>query len=91
MKFGGRFLFDVFEHCGKWRELNYRGVIEVWKHEERPEILVLEPYWAKEKDRGEDEWELWWGDEATSYSETIYIGPYEEAKERAFKFMRENP
>jgi hypothetical protein len=89
MKFGGRFLFDIFEHCGKWRELNYRGYIEVWKHEERGDILVLEPY--EEAGDEEDIWELWWGDEKTGHCESIFFGPYEEAKKMAFEFMKENP
>jgi hypothetical protein len=89
MKFGGLFLFDILEHCGKWEELNYRGYIEVWRHKERLDIVVLEPYENSRDD--EDLWELWFGEYETGHCETLYIGPYKEAKKEAFKFMRENP
>ena len=87
MKYGGMFLFDVYEHVGKWRELNYRGYIEVWKHEERPEIVVLEPY--EDAVDEEDVWMAWWSDEHTGNWYPIYIGSYEEAKEKAFEYMRQ--
>lgn len=90
--FNGMLLFDVAEpSIGKWREqLGWRGTKDEWQTEDGRYSLFIESF---EEDIENDviEEEVWIADNKTGSWDSLFFGEYDEVKEKAKKWMKENP
>jgi len=93
--FKGVLLFDIAEApIGNWEnQLGYRGMMEVWKHKETGEEIVIELY-EDCTEHSSDECEcheIWMRDNKRGISDSHGVyDTFEEADREAKKFMREN-
>jgi len=99
--FKGLFLIDIAEEpIGNWEnQLGYRGMMEVWKHKETGEEIVIEPFDHEDHETPEDDphlricecHEVWMRCEKTGNIDTLGVyDSFDEADREAKKFMREN-
>jgi len=93
--FKGLFLIDIAEEpIGNWEnQLGYRGMMEVWKHKETGEEVVIEVFEdCSEHDPDECEChEVWLRCNKTGNCDTLGVyNSFDEADIEAKKFMREN-
>ena len=94
--FGGMGLFDMPNRIGKWEgQTGYRGMMDVWVHKKTGDAVIVEPFEdtpperIKDPDTFEGEWEASLDDHLGN-SDSLIIGSYEEALQKANDFMKEN-
>lgn len=89
--FKGMLLFDIAEPAiGKWEnQLGYRGMIEVWRHAETGDEVVLEP----DEDSSEEEniWEFIVQNNENGDFDYISSGTFAQVDKAAKAWMKEHP
>jgi len=87
--FKGMLLFDVAEPAiGKWEnQLGYRGMLEVWIHDETGDTITLEP----NEDATEEEWECWIHDKESEQWDSLGWGTFKQVDKLAKQWMEKHP